>query len=57
MKIMFNKIGGKVQKLVLCNNCIFVNTRFCREIDYKNPLFVSCIGRGYTKTNLDIFEL
>lgn len=57
MKIMFNEIGGKVQKLTSCNKCIFVNTRFCCEIDGENPLFITCIGNGFVKTNFDIFEL
>lgn len=57
MKIKFNKIGGQVQKLALCNKCVFRNTRFCREINYNDPLYVPCFGIGFIETNLDIFEL
>lgn len=57
MKIKFNEIGGKVQKLTLCNKCVFDNTKFCCEIDSENPLFIPCLGIGFIETNLDIFEL
>lgn len=57
MKIKFNEIGGKVQQSVLCNKCVFYNTKFCCGIDMENPLFIPCYGIGFRETDLDIFEL
>lgn len=60
MKIKFNEIGGKVNKdpyTISCYECIFNNTKFCIELNSNSPLFITCRGYIFLKSNLDIFEL
>lgn len=59
MKVKFNEIGGKVieDNFKSCNYCVFNNAKFCEGIDSQNPLFISCRGYIFLKSNLDIFEL
>lgn len=59
MKIKYNEIGGKVVKdtFISCNECVLNNTKFCNDLDSTSPLFISCKGYIFLKSNLDIFEL